>query len=117
MSGAPIGNKNAAKGRDWQEAVKRALARYANSNVSKGLDKAADLFVKAVMAGDQWALKELGDRIDGRPHQSMDIGVYDTLPAEEMTDAELATELAATRKLIDGNSGKTKRTKQPTRIH
>lgn len=73
MAGAPTGNTNASKGRKWQKAVERALARDANSNVTNGLDKAADIFVKAVMAGDQWALKELGDRIDGRPAQSLTV--------------------------------------------
>lgn len=74
MAGAPQGNKNAAKGRKWQKAIERALARAANSTVSAGLDEAANLFVKAVRSGDQWALKELGDRIDGRPAQALTVG-------------------------------------------
>lgn len=67
--GAPIGNQNAKKAKRWQKAIERALARAANSNVDAGLDKAADIFVQAVYAGDQWAMKELGDRLDGKPAQ------------------------------------------------
>lgn len=65
--GAPVGNQNARKAKKWQQAIERALARATGENVSAGLDKAADMFVQAVFAGDQWALKELGDRLDGKP--------------------------------------------------
>jgi hypothetical protein len=67
--GAPLGNHNAAKAKRWQKAIERALARAANSTTDAGLDKAADVFVQACFAGDLATLKELGDRIDGKPAQ------------------------------------------------
>lgn len=67
--GAPIGNQNAKKAKRWQKAIERALARASNSDVDAGLDKAADKLVAAAAEGDQWALKELGDRIDGKAVQ------------------------------------------------
>jgi len=73
---ALAGNTNAAKGRTWLAAVERALARagreFRKGNEKayvKGLDVAADMFVQACYAGDPWALKELGDRLDGKPAQ------------------------------------------------
>lgn len=66
---APIGNQFARKAKRWQKAIERALARASNSDVDTGLDKAADKLVAAAYDGDQWALKELGDRLDGKAVQ------------------------------------------------
>lgn len=66
---APIGNQNAKKAKRWQKAIERALSRASNSDIDSGLDKAADMLVRAANEGEQWALKELGDRIDGKSVQ------------------------------------------------
>lgn len=68
---APAGNQNARKAKLWEQAVKRALARKANGTVDLGLDQCADKLVSAAVAGEQWALKEIGDRIDGKSAQSV----------------------------------------------
>lgn len=73
MAGAPIGNQNAAKGKLWANAIKRAVARKAAGDLNNGLDALADKLVAACETGDQWALKELGDRIDGKAHQSVGV--------------------------------------------
>lgn len=59
--GAPLGNKNAAKGKMWQQAIERVIAKR-----PKDLEDAALALVAAAKAGDIAALKELGDRIDGK---------------------------------------------------
>lgn len=69
---APIGNQNARNAKLWQQAIKRALARASGENIDKGLDKGADALVRSFIAGDQWAIKELGDRIDGKPVQGIE---------------------------------------------
>lgn len=69
---APIGNDNAAKGAEWRSSIKRALARRGESGWREGLDTLADRLIDAASAGDAWALKEIGDRIDGRPKQTVD---------------------------------------------
>lgn len=67
---AAVGNQYAAKVKRWQKAIERALARYANENVDAGLDQAADVLVKAAIEEkQQWALKEIGDRIEGKAVQ------------------------------------------------
>lgn len=67
--GAQPGNINAKKGRIWEEAIKRALARASNKSVDAGLDTIADKLISAATAGDQWAIVELGNRLDGKPAQ------------------------------------------------
>lgn len=67
--GAPVGNQNRTKSKGWQDALKRALARKGGS-VSKGLDLVADQTLDAAINGDQWAILEIGNRIDGKPAQS-----------------------------------------------
>lgn len=70
MAGAPIGNANAKNAKRWQSAVTRALARLSEgAGVEAGLDRLADQLVSAAAAGEQWALKEVGDRLDGKPAQ------------------------------------------------
>jgi hypothetical protein len=72
-SGAPMGNQNARKAKIWQQAIKRALARMADSTVDAGLDRLADKLVSAAVEGDQWAITEIGNRIDGRPAQAVTV--------------------------------------------
>lgn len=68
---APIGNQNAKQAKIWQQAIKRAVARRANGTIDSGLDELADKLIALVATGDLPALKELGDRLDGKPHQSV----------------------------------------------
>jgi hypothetical protein len=70
MAGAPTGNKNAVNAKLFQDALKRALARSSKS-VDGGLNKVCDQLVKAALDGEQWAIKEVGDRIDGKPAQAL----------------------------------------------
>ena len=72
--GAPIGNQNAVKGKRWQEAILRALARHAKS-VDGGLDQAANKLIQLAMRGDKWALDHLADRIDGKAPQDNNVNL------------------------------------------
>ena len=74
--GAPLGNTNGSKGRPWTDAIKRALARRSDS-VEGGLNDLADTFIEAVASGDAWAMKELGDRLEGKSAQSISLGNED----------------------------------------
>jgi hypothetical protein len=74
MAGAPVGNQNAKTAKRWQSAVTRALARLsAGVGVEAGLDQLADKLVSAAAAGEQWALREVGDRLDGKPAQAVTV--------------------------------------------
>lgn len=71
MAGAPIGNQNAAKAKVWLAAINRALERRSAGDRVKALDECADRLVSAVLAGEQWAILELGNRLDGKPAQAI----------------------------------------------
>ncbi len=65
--GAPFGNKNGEKGRRYREGIMRALARESGGNVQAGIDRLCTQLVRAGFDGQQWALQELGNRLDGKP--------------------------------------------------
>lgn len=70
-AGAPIGNQNAKKAKIWEQALKRALCRYAGGTVDQGLDRLADRMIKAAAEGDEAAamlvIERIADRLDGKP--------------------------------------------------
>ena len=75
MAGAPLGNQNAKQGTEFRSAIKRALSRYSNDSWRAGLDKVADEYVRAAANGDSWAIRDMADRLDGKPAQSLDIDI------------------------------------------
>lgn len=66
---APLGNKNAVKGKPWRDAIARALEKD-----KKALDRVARSLIAKAEEGDIPAIKELGDRLDGRAVQQVDLG-------------------------------------------
>jgi len=76
--GAPVGNSNATKAKPWADAIKRALARREHEGNGRDLNALADKLIDCAAEGDLSALKELGDRLDGKPVQA--IGGADDLP-------------------------------------
>ncbi len=73
MAGAPEGNRNAKKGKEWQLAIKRALAHHSKDSATAGLEMIAKKLVIAADKGDQWAIKEIGERFDGKAAQSVTV--------------------------------------------
>lgn len=80
--GAQPGNQNARKAKIWADAVRRAIARKASGNLQHGLDGLADKLIEAATAGEQWALIELGNRLDGKPPQAIIGGDEDDPPVK-----------------------------------
>jgi hypothetical protein len=75
MAGAPIGNQNAAKEKRWAMAIERALAKRSRVEQVEALDDLAEKLLAKCDAGDLQALKELGDRLDGKAKQQMDVAM------------------------------------------
>lgn len=71
MAGAPKGNQNAAKGKPWAAAIERALAKRSRVDQVEALDDLAEALLAKCAEGDMTALKELGDRMDGKPAQAI----------------------------------------------
>ena len=74
-AGAPIGNTNAAKGKQWADQIRKALIQYEDDQVKRGsaLFKIAENVVRAALAGDKDAIQEIGNRLDGRAAQSLTV--------------------------------------------
>lgn len=66
---APLGNKNASHDKPWSDAIRRALL----ANDGKKLRAIAEKVVEKAEEGDMAAIREIGDRIEGRPRQQMEV--------------------------------------------
>ena len=68
---APSGNTNAKKeNRLWGDAIRRAIAQ----SDGEKLRRIADKLIAMAEDGDLQAMKEIGDRLDGKPSQAVDLG-------------------------------------------
>ena len=61
----------------WADAVRRAVNRRLDDieGQPKKLDRLADKMVEAGLEGDMQAIKEIGDRLDGKATQQTDSNV------------------------------------------
>jgi len=87
---APLGNQNAAKAKVWHAAIMRALERRQPADQRiKAIDELADKLLDLVAAGDLPALKEFGDRMDGKPAQSVTVGGDEQNPVRTINEVLL----------------------------
>lgn len=77
---APLGNQNAAKGKPWALAIERALAKRSRVEQVEALDSLAEKLLAKCDEGDLTALKELGDRLDGKAKQQTELSGPDGGP-------------------------------------
>lgn len=68
FGGSPIPRGMSGKNKPWKDALTRAIAQADG----KVLRKLADALVKKASAGDVAALKEIGDRLDGKSVQAVE---------------------------------------------
>lgn len=71
--GGQPGNDNGSKGRPWSEAIHRACLIVDPKKKRRKMDLLADKLIAAAMEGDVSALKELGDRIEGKCKQQIEL--------------------------------------------
>lgn len=81
--GAPVGNVNAVRNKPWADALRRAVARRVEANDKPGLNQLAEVLLDKCAEGDLAALKELGDRLDGKPAQAI-VGDDDAPPIRQV---------------------------------
>jgi len=82
--GAPLGNTNATKSKAWEAA----LRRHFTQNPQK-LAQIALVVADAALSGESWAVKEIGDRLDGKPVQQVDVSTSENHNPRDLSDAEL----------------------------
>jgi len=86
---APEGNKNYVKGKKWQKALEKALARIGGGDMEVGLSKVADKVVMAAAEGDKDAWKDIADRLDGKAAQSLTLSGDEENPIKTVSRIEL----------------------------
>jgi hypothetical protein len=81
---APEGNNNATKNRYWSDALRKHITQ----NPQDLADAAQAIFTKA-KDGDVIAIKEIADRLEGKPAQSVNIGGQEDNPLRTISKIEL----------------------------
>lgn len=82
-SGNPDGTRKQKK---FYDALNLAIG----GDDPRRLRNIAEKLVSAAEAGEQWAIKEVADRLDGKPAQTTELKAeVETRTFREMTDAEL----------------------------
>ena len=82
------GNQNAYKNKPWADALRRAMIRYEGGK-ENALNLIADQTVKLAINGEQWAIKEIGDRTDGKAAQSVTVAGDEDAPLNMSIKVEL----------------------------
>jgi ribosomal protein L17 len=76
MAGAPKGSRNAAKGRLFGDAIRRAVVQ----GDGEQLRRIADKLLAMAEEGDIQAIREMADRLDGKAKQQTEISDPDGKP-------------------------------------
>jgi len=74
MAGAPKGNNNASKGKRFVSMIEKRLEEL------DAMQRIADALIAKALEGDMQAIKEIGDRLDGKAKQQIDLGGQDDNP-------------------------------------
>ena len=68
VGGQPNNTNSSKNNRLWAETIKRAVTQ----SDSERLRRIAEALLTKAEDGDMSAIKELGDRLDGKPNQTVD---------------------------------------------
>lgn len=108
--GAPFGNQNPT--RPFASALKHAIAKAGTDR--EALIAIADVLLEKAMGGDLQAIREVADRLDGKPAQSTDLTINDRRTATDLTNDELAHIAAGGG---EGTAGETTGSGEPAQVH
>lgn len=70
---AEIGNQYAAKDRVWTQAINNVLERRNPKGRMAALEDLAEKLIQKVEDADLGAIREFGDRMEGKPSQAVDL--------------------------------------------
>lgn len=110
----PVGPKS---DKIWRDAVMRAVRRIHEDGDAQALERLADTLVAKGLEGDTPALKEIGDRLDGKPSQESTVTLTHKHDATDWTRDELVAFLNNASNGGDRASKTEGRPKRPDRVH
>lgn len=87
--GAPLGNQNARK-RHWSTAIEAAVMQEDVRTKKKHLHIIAERLIAKAKRGDIQAIKEIGDRLDGKAVQAIEGRVEADLTVQVLRFSEVA---------------------------
>lgn len=87
--GAPLGNQNARKGK-FGEAVSLAVEVEDPVSRKRRLHNIAEKLVELAEAGDMQAIREIGDRLDGKPKQQIEATGADDGPIKIVVTSDVS---------------------------
>lgn len=97
--GAPVGNTNSSKNnRLWAETIRRAVVQ---SDPDR-LRRIAEALLSKAETGDINAIREIGDRLDGKPQQAMELAGPD---GSDLFGALLASVNGTALKVVRDDEG------------
>lgn len=94
-SGAQPGNNNRNKAKPWADAIRRAIARREETGSGADLNRLAESLLDKAAEGDMAALKELGDRLDGKSAQAVTVSGDEEAPLKAYIKVEYVAAAAA----------------------
>ena len=104
--------KNRTKPKEFTDMIRLAV-KEAEGDKTK-LRVIADKLTSLAIAGDMAAIKEIGDRLEGKAAQTTDLNINPDKTIREMTDAEL---LSIASGSSTGDAEKEKVAPKPDRLH
>lgn len=69
--GGQPGNNNAERGKRWRDAIAKAIEERSRQRKVDAIEQLAEKLLSQCDEGNIVALKELGDRLDGKAAQSV----------------------------------------------
>lgn len=91
MAGRPRG---AWSDKAWRDALRLAVLEPHEKTKKTKLRALAEKAVDLGLAGDMAAIREVGDRLDGKPAQSLTVDTTITHDLSSLSDAQLAAIIA-----------------------
>ncbi len=106
-----IRNSRGGERQQFRQALKRVLTRASEEDVTAGLERMARKLVQAANKGEQWALLEIANRIDGKPAQTVDLNA--TLRPVDVSDEPMSIEEWTAAYVVDGQATEVQPTPVP----
>ena len=94
VSGNPLGR---GADKPFVDALRAALNQTDPKTKRKNLVAIAEKLVECAIDGESWAIQQVADRMDGKPHSESTLNVNDNRSLSELADAEIVARIEELR--------------------